>query len=205
MTEYTSDPVAVAAYFAARERTENWLQTIAADANPSVPPSLVADTDDGLSSPSSESGASALSLPPRMVLRYPNGQDVAIGPSREERGRFEQLRRQRAREHRRQRAPAAGTGKSAYVRMNNAAQSALYVPPPLHAAPHPEPSPVAIAPSLSPASSHGAPVAPPPGPSTSAHSLYSWTHGPPAAYPAYAPAPPMPSHSHTHTHTHSRS
>src|SRR6267154_5395622 len=80
MTEYTTDPEAIAHYLAARSRTANWVDSITGKAlvAPSAPPSLVSDTDDGLSSQDSDAESSH-SLPPRMVLRYPDGRpDVAV-------------------------------------------------------------------------------------------------------------------------------
>jgi hypothetical protein len=80
MTEYTTDPEAIAHYLAARARTAHWVDSLTgkALAAPSFPPSLVSDTDDGLSSQDSD-GESSHSLPPRMVLRYPDGRpDVPV-------------------------------------------------------------------------------------------------------------------------------
>ena len=80
MTEYTTDPEAIAHYLAARARTANWVDSLSGKAlvAPSVPPSLVSDTDDGLSSQDSDAESSH-SLPPRMVLRYPDGRpDVTV-------------------------------------------------------------------------------------------------------------------------------
>jgi hypothetical protein len=80
MTEYTSDPEAIAHYLAARNRTANWVDSITGKSlvAPSAPPSLVSDTDDGLSSQDSDAESSH-SQPPRMVLRYPDGRpDVAV-------------------------------------------------------------------------------------------------------------------------------
>ncbi|KAI0297794.1 hypothetical protein B0F90DRAFT_869577 [Multifurca ochricompacta] len=80
MTEYTTDPEAIAHYLAARARTANWVDSLSGKTlvAPFVPPSLVSDTDDGLSSQDSD-GESSHSLPPRMVLRYPDGRpDVPV-------------------------------------------------------------------------------------------------------------------------------
>lgn len=80
MTEYTTDPEAIAHYLAARSRTAHWVDSLSGKtlAAPSFPPSLVSDTDDGLSSQDSD-GESSHSLPPRMVLRYPDGRpDVPV-------------------------------------------------------------------------------------------------------------------------------
>lgn len=80
MTEYTTDPTAIAHYLAARARTAHWVDTLHGKSlvAPSVPPSLVSDTDDGLSSQDSDAESSR-SLPPRMVLRYPDGRpDVPV-------------------------------------------------------------------------------------------------------------------------------
>jgi hypothetical protein len=80
MTEYTTDPEAVAHFLAARARTANWVDSLEGKAlvPPSAAPSLVSDTDDGLSSPDSDAESSH-SLPPRMVLRYPDGRpDVTV-------------------------------------------------------------------------------------------------------------------------------
>ncbi|KAF8259951.1 hypothetical protein EI94DRAFT_947427 [Lactarius quietus] len=80
MTEYTTDPEAIAHYLAARSRTAHWVDSLSGKtlAAPSFPPSLVSDTDDGLSSRDSD-GESSHSLPPQMVLRYPDGRpDVPV-------------------------------------------------------------------------------------------------------------------------------
>jgi hypothetical protein len=80
MTEYTTDPEAIAHYLAARARTAHWVDSLSGKAlvAPSIPPSLVSDTDDGLSSQDSDAESSR-SLPPRMVLRYPDGRpDVPV-------------------------------------------------------------------------------------------------------------------------------
>lgn len=80
MTEYTTDPEAIAHYLAARSRTANWVDSLSGKnlVAPSVPPSLVSDTDDGLSSQDSDAESSH-SLPPRMILRYPDGRpDVTV-------------------------------------------------------------------------------------------------------------------------------
>src|SRR6266404_3774823 len=80
MTEYTSDPDAIAHYLAARSRTAHWVDSLSGKAlvAPSVPPSLVSDTDDGLSSQDSDAESSH-SRPPQMVLRYPDGRpDVPV-------------------------------------------------------------------------------------------------------------------------------
>ncbi len=80
MTEYTTDPEAIAHYLAARTRTAHWVDSLSGKAlvAPSIPPSLVSDTDDGLSSQDSDAESSR-SLPPRMVLRYPDGRpDVPV-------------------------------------------------------------------------------------------------------------------------------
>ena len=80
MTEYTTDPEAIAHYLNARARTAHWVDSLSGKtlAAPSFPPSLVDDTDDGLSSQDSDAESSH-SLPPRMVLRYPDGRpDVPV-------------------------------------------------------------------------------------------------------------------------------
>ncbi|KAI0290162.1 hypothetical protein BC826DRAFT_1028421 [Russula brevipes] len=80
MTEYTADPEAIAHYLAARARTANWVDSLTSKTlvAPFVPPSLVSDTDDGLSSQDSDAESSH-SLPPRMVLKYPDGRpDVTV-------------------------------------------------------------------------------------------------------------------------------
>src|ERR1700735_1916292 len=80
MTEYTTDPEAIAHYLATRTRTAHWVDSLSGKTlvTPSVPPSLVSDTDDGLSSQDSDAESSH-SLPPRMVLRYPDGRpDVPV-------------------------------------------------------------------------------------------------------------------------------
>ncbi|KAI0266263.1 hypothetical protein BC834DRAFT_149593 [Gloeopeniophorella convolvens] len=80
MTEYTTDPDAIAHYLAARARTANWVDSLSGKAlvAPSIPPSLVSDTDDGLSSQDSDAESSH-SLPPRMILRYPDGRpDIPV-------------------------------------------------------------------------------------------------------------------------------
>ncbi|VDB85531.1 unnamed protein product [Peniophora sp. CBMAI 1063] len=183
MTEYTSDPAAVAAYYAARARTTNWIQGVSPNAErPSAPPSLVDDTDDGLSSPSPESDyESDLSLPPRMTLKYPDGRLVSIGPSREERERVERLRKERERERLvGTTGGVGGSGKGKQRAYEGA--SPLYVPPP-RAHGGAEPEPIAIQPSHSPSSSHSHIPAQP--------SAYSWRQAPYAPYPpsAFAPAP----------------
>lgn len=80
MTEYTTDPEAIAHYLAARARTAHWVDSLTGKTlvAPSIAPSLVSDTDDGLSSQDSDAESSR-SLPPRMVLRYPDGRpDVPV-------------------------------------------------------------------------------------------------------------------------------
>src|SRR5882762_470534 len=85
MTEYTSNPEAVAQYLNGRNRTARWVTThtnpSVSLASPSIPPSLVSDSDDGLSTPT-DSDDSSHSLPPRMFLRYPDGRpDIPISES----------------------------------------------------------------------------------------------------------------------------
>src|SRR5216683_6500874 len=80
MTEYTTDPDAISHYLAARARTAHWVDSLSGKAlvAPSAAPSLVSDTDDGLSSQDSDAESSH-SLPPRMILRYPDGRpDVPV-------------------------------------------------------------------------------------------------------------------------------
>src|SRR6266446_8933339 len=80
MTEYTTDPEAITHYHAARARTAHWVDSLSGKTLvvPSAPPSLVSDTDDGLSSQGSDAESSH-SLPPRMILRYPDGRpDVTV-------------------------------------------------------------------------------------------------------------------------------
>lgn len=83
MTEYTTDPEAIAHYLAARSRTAVWVDSITGKTlvAPSAAPSLVSDTDDGMSSQDSDAESSH-SLPPRMLLRYPDGRpDVSVSAS----------------------------------------------------------------------------------------------------------------------------
>ncbi|KAA1475022.1 hypothetical protein DENSPDRAFT_402112 [Dentipellis sp. KUC8613] len=85
MTEYTTSPEAVAQWMSSRARTANWVTTHANGTNfvsPSVAPSLVSDSDDGLSSPTESDAESSHSVPPRMLLRYPDGRpDIPVTAS----------------------------------------------------------------------------------------------------------------------------
>lgn len=85
MTEYTSSPAAIEQYRSARARTADWVTHHTHEPNyfvsPSVPPSLINDSDDGMSTPS-DSDFSSHSVPPRMMLKYPDGRpDVPISES----------------------------------------------------------------------------------------------------------------------------
>ncbi|THH07895.1 hypothetical protein EW146_g9174 [Bondarzewia mesenterica] len=83
MTEYTSSPEAIAQYRSSRQRTAHWVTTHTPSTtvftDPFRSPSLVFDSDDGMSSPASDA-ESTHSLPPRMLLRYHDGRDVPIYP-----------------------------------------------------------------------------------------------------------------------------
>ncbi|KAI0821837.1 hypothetical protein BC628DRAFT_779873 [Trametes gibbosa] len=83
MTEYATDPDAIQEYLTARDRTANWVGVHAQGlhfVNPSSPPSTISDDPDAPSyGPSESDSASTHSVPPRMVLRYPDGRpDVPI-------------------------------------------------------------------------------------------------------------------------------
>lgn len=85
MTEYTSSPAAIEQYRSSRSRTADWVSRHPNDptffVSPSVPPSLIDDSDDGMSTPS-DSDISSHSLPPRMMLKYPDGRpDIPISES----------------------------------------------------------------------------------------------------------------------------
>lgn len=85
MTEYTSSPAAIEQYRSARARTADWVTVHHNDPSnflsPSVPPSLIDDSDDGMSTPS-DSDFSSHSVPPRMMLKYPDGRpDIPISES----------------------------------------------------------------------------------------------------------------------------
>jgi hypothetical protein len=82
MTEYTTDHYPTARR-SRKTRTANWVGYITGKtlAAPSAPPSLPSDSDDGLSSDDSDAESSH-SLPPRMILRYPDGRpDVTVSDS----------------------------------------------------------------------------------------------------------------------------
>ncbi|KAH9848730.1 hypothetical protein C2E23DRAFT_738657 [Lenzites betulinus] len=83
MTEYATDPEAIQEYLTARDRTANWVSVHAQGLHfvaPSSPPSTISDDVDAPSyGPSESDSASTRSVPPRMVLRYPDGRpDVPI-------------------------------------------------------------------------------------------------------------------------------
>lgn len=83
MTEYATDPEAIHEFLTARDRTNNWVSVHSQGihfAAPSSPPSTISDDPDAPSyGPSESDSASTHSLPPRMVLRYPDGRpDVPI-------------------------------------------------------------------------------------------------------------------------------
>lgn len=76
MTEYTTSSQAIRNYMTSRERTAYWVETNGTEfLSPSAPPSVL----DGWmpSSPVSEAESSH-SEPPRMILRYENGDEVPI-------------------------------------------------------------------------------------------------------------------------------
>ncbi|KAI0036409.1 hypothetical protein K488DRAFT_82028 [Vararia minispora EC-137] len=98
MTEYTSDSEAVANYFATQRRVADWAMEVSTAASASASSSsspLTPAAPEPLPSrsPSAASGSSSHSLPPRMLLRYPDGHDIAIGPTEAERERAEARRR----------------------------------------------------------------------------------------------------------------
>ncbi|KAI0628620.1 hypothetical protein C8Q77DRAFT_1067804 [Trametes polyzona] len=83
MTEYATDPEAIQEFLTARDRTNNWVSVHSQGIHfihPSSPPSTISDDPDAPSyGPSESDSASTHSVPPRMVLRYPDGRpDVPI-------------------------------------------------------------------------------------------------------------------------------
>ena len=85
MTEYTTSSEAIREYMTARERTARWVTQHhghdIALLSPSVPPSILSDSDAPSYGPS-DSEESTDSLPPRMILRWGDGRpDIAIPSS----------------------------------------------------------------------------------------------------------------------------
>ncbi|KAI8984924.1 hypothetical protein BD414DRAFT_418105 [Trametes punicea] len=81
MTEYTTDPEAIQEYMTARQRTANWVDVHSQGINfvsPSSPPSVISDSDAPSYGPSESDSESSHSVPPRMVLRFPDGRNVPI-------------------------------------------------------------------------------------------------------------------------------
>ncbi|KAI0667236.1 hypothetical protein C8Q78DRAFT_1054765 [Trametes maxima] len=82
MTEYATDPEAIQEYLTARDRTTNWVSVHSGFSHyvsPSSPPSIISDSDAPSVGPSESDSGSVRSVPPRMVLRYPDGRpDVPI-------------------------------------------------------------------------------------------------------------------------------
>ena len=78
MTEYTTSSEAIREYMSARQRTAMWVQRHGGRGtgdllSPSVPPSILSDSDAPSYGPSDSDNDSERSLPPRMVLRYGDG------------------------------------------------------------------------------------------------------------------------------------
>ncbi|KAI9511054.1 hypothetical protein F5148DRAFT_1374083 [Russula earlei] len=143
MTEYTTDPDAIAHYLAARARTANWVDSLSGKTlvAPSAAPSLVSDTDDGLSSQDSDAESSH-SLPPRMVLRYPDGRpDVTVSGNTQWPAQTQKLTGTSPTHHSRHQPGSHGHHPSNPNIHSRAASNAvpLYVtPPPPVIATHPE-------------------------------------------------------------------
>ncbi|KAI0779187.1 hypothetical protein BC629DRAFT_1582755 [Irpex lacteus] len=85
MTEYTTSSDAIREYLTARERTAMWVQRHGGHGrddsmlSPSVPPSIISDSDAPSYGPTDSDDESDHSLPPRMVLRYTDGRpDIPI-------------------------------------------------------------------------------------------------------------------------------
>ncbi|KAI0046404.1 hypothetical protein FA95DRAFT_1573169 [Auriscalpium vulgare] len=195
MSEYTSDPVAVEAYLASRARTANWIATLGPTvSSPSVAPSLVSDTEDGLSSPDDDSDAeSSHSQPPRMVLRWPDGRpDVPVShpqaaqqwsaPHKPQQQQPLSSHTQRSRSA----SQAAGYPPSnPYIR-HPPSVGALYIPPPPPPVFSPQPETIQIHPSPT-RSQLGRPAYPSP---TSAHSTHPAYPSPTSAHSAHPPPAP---------------
>ncbi|KAJ7137855.1 hypothetical protein C8R44DRAFT_728055 [Mycena epipterygia] len=93
MTEYTTSSQAIRDYISSKERTKHWVRSRIEPPDqcysPSAAPSIFYDTDAIPTAPPSEAG-STHSLPPKMVLRYPDGrpdepipyQDAHYSPKR---------------------------------------------------------------------------------------------------------------------------
>jgi hypothetical protein len=83
MTEYTTSSEAIREYLSARDRTANWVRRHAGGdehlISPSIPPSIISDSDAPSYGPTDSDNESDSSLPPRMVLRWGDGRpDVPI-------------------------------------------------------------------------------------------------------------------------------
>ncbi|KAI0331802.1 hypothetical protein GY45DRAFT_1248212 [Cubamyces sp. BRFM 1775] len=84
MTEYATDPEAIQEFLTARDRTANWVTVHSQGLNyisPSSPPSIISDSDAPSYGPSDSDSASTHSVPPRMILRYPDGTNLPIPSS----------------------------------------------------------------------------------------------------------------------------
>jgi hypothetical protein len=78
MTESYISPQDVAQYYSSQDRVRNWVTTHADHAftSPNIPPSEL-DDEEALSSPPSDAESSH-SLPPRLMLKYPDGRETPI-------------------------------------------------------------------------------------------------------------------------------
>ncbi|KAI0063812.1 hypothetical protein BV25DRAFT_1914883 [Artomyces pyxidatus] len=136
MTEYTSSPAAIAHYQAARNRTATWVSSLATKplTSPSIAPSLVSDTDDGIDSADDDSDAeSSHSLPPRMVLRWPDGRPDVPVPVSQQHGQWNSPSKNDPQQPYPQRArqPQGYPPSNPYIASHPpSSRSALYIPPP---------------------------------------------------------------------------
>ncbi|KAI0685741.1 hypothetical protein BC835DRAFT_1248657, partial [Cytidiella melzeri] len=101
MTEYTTSSDAIREYLSARERTAMWVNRhtghVANETvlSPSVPPSIISDSDAPSYGPTDSDDESERSIPPRMVLRWADGRpDVTISTEQQQ-----QQQHARARAH----------------------------------------------------------------------------------------------------------
>ncbi|KAI0084773.1 hypothetical protein BDY19DRAFT_897814 [Irpex rosettiformis] len=85
MTEYTTSSEAIRDYLSARQRTAMWVHKYGGHGSddqmlsPSVPPSIISDSEAPSYGPTDSDVESDHSLPPRMVLRYGDGRpDIPI-------------------------------------------------------------------------------------------------------------------------------
>ncbi|KAH9959970.1 hypothetical protein BC827DRAFT_1268468 [Russula dissimulans] len=202
MTEYTTDPDAIAHYLAARARTANWVDSLSGKSlvAPSVPPSLVSDTDDGLSSQDSDAESSR-SLPPRMILRYPDGRpDVAVSGNTQWPSQAHKLPGTSPTHHSRPQPGSYGHHPSNPNIHSRAASNAvpLYVtPPPPVIATHPETIHVRPSPTNPGTNTYFTDPTNSSAPSRS-RSKHSSRPPPAPLQMIYAPPPPAPS-SHSHS------